>query len=83
MCATDLLEARRRVAQVVEHGPARAGLVDVGVVLGGGRGAHARAAAALVARLVEVRLRDQDQGLDRYQHLKIKSFIVPVSEFIT
>lgn len=53
-----LLEARLWVPEMVEHGPAHAGLVDVGVVLQGRAGADARAAAALVARLVEVRLRD-------------------------
>ena len=45
---------------MVEHGPAHASLVDVGVVLEGGAGAYARAAAALVARLVEVGLGYQD-----------------------
>lgn len=55
---TNLLEARLGVPEMVEHGPAHAGLVDVGVVLERGAGANARAAAALVARLVEVRLGD-------------------------
>lgn len=67
---TYLLEAGLGRAQVVEHGPAHAGLVDVGVVLQAGAVAHARAAAALVARLVEVRLGHQDQRLDRHQHLR-------------
>lgn len=66
----DVLEAKRRLLDHLEHGPFDGGLLDVGVVLDGCDGAGGRATRALVARLVEVRLGDENERLDRDEHLK-------------
>lgn len=51
-----LFEARRRVTDLLQHGPLDGGLPDVAVVLPGALRAAWGAAGALVAGLVKVRL---------------------------
>ena len=70
-----LSEAGGQVPQLLQHGPLDAGLADVAVVLAGALRSAGRAPRTLVARLVEVGLRHQDQRLDRDQHLEGEELI--------
>lgn len=67
---TNLLETRGRVANLFEHRPLDSGLSYVDVIVSRILIARRSATRALVAGLVEIRLRDENQRLDRDEHLE-------------
>ena len=64
-----LFETWSGVSDLVDHGPLHGGHRYVGAVSDGLLVTIRSTSRLLVAWLVEIGLRDQDQGLDRHQHL--------------
>ena len=74
-----LFEARCGVSDLADHGPLNGGHFDVGVVGQRLLVPIGSASRLLVAWLIEVRLRNQNQGLDGDKNLQQESQLRPIS----
>ena len=67
---TNLFKTRSRIANLFEHCPLDGGLSDIDVIVTGIFISWRGSAWSLITRLVEVRLRNENQRLDRHKDLK-------------
>ena len=67
---TNLFKTRSRIANLFEHCPLDGGLSDIDVIVTGIFISWRGSAWSLISRLVEVRLRNENQRLDRHKDLK-------------
>ena len=70
MALNDIREARRRIPQLLEHGPSNGRLTNVGIVLQGLSRASGRATSAFITGFVEIRFRHEDERLNGNEHLE-------------
>ena len=68
--SNDVGETRRGIAQLLQHRPSNRGLANICIVFQGLSCSSRGATRAFVARLVEIRFRDEDQRLDGHQDLE-------------